>query len=319
MDHGSALPPPPPRADVERCYRHPDVETGVHCTRCGRAICTECMIPAPVGHQCPECVAEARREFRRGPGRRIAVAEAKAFGATRALLLLIAGVYVLEVVRGGPGSLVSGPGPRELIDLGAQVPIAFTQDGLVGVATGQYWRLFTAMFLHAGILHAAMNSWVLYVVGSVYERDIGRLRFVAVYLSAGLFASAASYALTDLDGGVGVSVGASGAIFGLFGGFLVYNWRRRAQTLANARLRQLLPWVLLNLVITFTIPFIDWRAHIGGLVAGVAAGYLAEGVGRDRATQRLTAVIGIGLVLAATVALTWWGTVRIREAFPQAF
>ena len=304
---------------MEVCYRHPDVETGVHCTRCGRPICTECMIPAPVGHQCPECVAEARREFRRGPGRRIAIAEAKSYPATRVLLLAIAAMYVVELIAGGAGRLVTGPGPGELIDLGAQVGLAGSPDGLIGVAAGQYWRLFTAMFLHAGLLHVAMNSWVLYVVGSVYERDIGRLRFVAVYLAAGLFASAASFALVDLNEGVAVSVGASGAIFGLFGAFLVYNWRRRSQALANARLRQMLPWVLLNLVFTFAIPFIDWRAHIGGLVAGAAAGFVAEGIGRDRSTQRLTAVIGFVLMLGVTVALVAWGTMRYREAFPGAF
>jgi membrane associated rhomboid family serine protease len=314
------LPPPPPRAGIERCYRHPDVETGVHCTRCDRPICTECMTPAPVGHQCPECVAEARREFRRGPGRRIAVAEAKSVPATRVLLLAIAAMYVVEVIAAGPGRLLEGPPASVLVDLGAQVGLAFSpQDGFFGVATGQYWRLFTAMFLHAGLIHLAMNAWVLHVVGSVYEQEIGRLRFVAVYLCSGLFASAASYALIDLEGPIAVSVGASGAIFGLFGGFLVYNWRRRGQALANARMRSMLPWILLNLVFTFTIPFIDWRAHIGGLVAGMVTGFLAEGVGRDRSTQRLTAAIGIGLVLAATAGLALWGTMRFREAFPQAF
>lgn len=321
MDQGSALPPPPSRAEVEHCYRHPSVETGVHCTRCGRPICTECMIPAPVGHQCPECVAEARQEFRRGPGRQIAVAEAKAFPATRVLLLAIAGMYVLEVVAGGPASLISGPRSGTLVDLGAQVGLAFSpqDDGFIGVATGQYWRLFTAMFLHAGLIHAALNSWVLYVVGSVFEREIGRLRFVAVYLSAGLFASAASFALVDPSGAITVSVGASGAIFGILGAFLAFNFRRRAQALANARLRQILPWIVLNLVLTFSLPFIDWRAHVGGLVAGAIGGYLVDGIGRDESTRRLTAILGIGAVLAATVALALWGTMRIREAFPQAF
>ncbi len=326
LDHDPAF-PSPPRAEVERCYRHPDVETGVHCTRCGKPICTDCMVPAPVGHQCPDCVAEARREFRKGPGRRIAVAEAKAFSATRALLIAIGVVYVIEVAVGGAGSLLSGPSSRQLVDLGGEVPLGIQVDGgIIGVATGQYWRLVTAMFLHGGLLHAAMNAWVLYVLGTALERELGRARFVAVYVLSGLFAGAASYAFTALQAGNGsfesltvVSVGASGAIFGLFGAFVAFNWRRRHLALANARLRQILPWIVLNLVFSFSLPFIDWRAHVGGLVAGLAAGYAVEGLGPDAATKRWTSIAGLALVLLAAVALTAWGTMRIRDLVPQAF
>jgi membrane associated rhomboid family serine protease len=314
MDHGSALPPPPPRADVEFCYRHPTVETGVHCTRCGRPICPECMIPAPVGHQCPTCVAEARREFRRGPGRRIAVADAKAFAGTRLLLVVIAAVFAIELVVGGPESFLFGPNSRELVELGAENRLL--------VASGQYWRLFTSMFLHAGILHVAFNAWALYVFGSVLERDIGRIRFLGVFVSAGLFASATSYALvwdpTVRELG-SVSVGASGAIFGVLGAYLVYNWRRRHQALARARVAQIVQLLLLNLLLTFAITFIDWRAHVGGLIGGIVAGYLVEGHGRDARTERLTSAVGILVVLAAAAVLVVFGTARIREAVPQLF
>jgi membrane associated rhomboid family serine protease len=310
MDEGSALPPPPSRGELETCYRHPQVETGVHCTRCGRPICTECMIPAPVGHQCPECVGEARREFRRGPGRRVAVADAKAFVGTRLLLVAIGLVFVAEVVAGGPDALLRGPDARTLIDLGAENRIL--------VAQGQYWRLFTSMFLHAGLLHVAFNAWALYVFGSVLERDIGRLRFLAIYFSTGLFASATSYAflvdVTDPQELFAVSVGASGAVFGVLGAVFIYNWKRRHQALANARVNQLLPLLLLNLVLTFAVGFIDWRAHVGGLVAGVVGGALVEGVGRDRGAQRLTSVLAIVVVLAGAALLTVVGTARIDDA-----
>jgi membrane associated rhomboid family serine protease len=315
MDQGSTLPPPPPRADVEFCYRHPAVETGVHCTRCGRPICTDCMIPAPVGHQCPSCVADARREFRQGPGRRIAVAEARGFVGTRLLLVVIAVVFAIEVVVGGPQSLLFGPSPRRLIDLGAENRLL--------VASGQYWRLFTSMFLHAGILHVLFNGWALYVFGSALERDIGRLRFLGVYLSAGLFASATSYALvwdpSDPAELASVSVGASGAIFGLLGAYLVYNWNRRHQALARARVAQIMQLLLLNLVLTFAISFIDWRAHIGGLVGGIVAGYLVDGRGRDPRTGRLMAALGILGVLAAAVVLVAIGTARIPESIVRQF
>src|SRR5512134_4115782 len=95
MEQQPVLPPPPPEA--AHCYRHPAVAPGVHCTRCERPICPECMIAAPVGHQCPTCVAEARNEYRRGPGRRIAVANAKAISVTSVLLVLTGAGYVLEI------------------------------------------------------------------------------------------------------------------------------------------------------------------------------------------------------------------------------
>ena len=94
--------PPPPAPTVEHCYRHPTEPTRVHCTRCGRPICPECMIPAPVGHQCPECVQQARREFRQGPGKRIAV---RSVTATKVFLVAILGVFVLEMVAAGAGSM----------------------------------------------------------------------------------------------------------------------------------------------------------------------------------------------------------------------
>jgi rhomboid family protein len=137
--------PSPPAPTIEVCYRHPDVPTRVHCTRCERPICPDCMIPAPVGFQCPECVEEARREFRKGPGRPLR----GGVSVTKALLVAIAIPFVIEVLLGGPQALFN-PSPKLLFDLGAMQPIA--------VAGGQFWRLFTAMFLHVGLLHVALNA-----------------------------------------------------------------------------------------------------------------------------------------------------------------
>ncbi len=92
--------PGPPVPTVEFCYRHPGEETRVHCTRCERPICPACMIPAPVGHQCPECVAQARREFRQGPARRMRTLGG--VSATRGLLVAILAMYIVEVLAGGP-------------------------------------------------------------------------------------------------------------------------------------------------------------------------------------------------------------------------
>ena len=138
----------PPTARLRRAC--PSTATGIRtwrraCTapRCGRPICPECMIPAPVGHQCPECVNEARREFRKGPGRRIAAANIRRrASATTVLLAMIGAVFLLEVVTGGSGSLMTGPSGLKLINLGASIGLAQLPNGdVVGIATGQYWRL----------------------------------------------------------------------------------------------------------------------------------------------------------------------------------
>jgi membrane associated rhomboid family serine protease len=264
MEQRPAIPPPPTE---DRCYRHPGVATGVHCTRCGRPICTDCMVPAPVGHQCPNCVAEARREFRRGPGRRIAVANAKGASITKLLLLAIGAMYVVEVAVGGPGSLLTGPSEAQLVRLGASVPLVQRANGaLLGIAAGQYWRLFTSMFLHAGILHIAFNAYALWLFGQMVEREFGHTRMLVIYLVSGFLASVASYAF----GPVGtVGVGASGAIFGIFGAFIAFNYRRRHLAQAAANLRWAMTLILLNAFLAFAFRGIDWRAHVGGFVAGL--------------------------------------------------
>jgi membrane associated rhomboid family serine protease len=309
---GPAFPPPPPT--TERCYRHPDVETGVHCTRCSKPICPACMIPAPVGHHCPDCVAEAKREFRQGPGRKMALAKVRGASATTILLAGIVAVYVLEIATGGVGRLFEGPGVLRLIDLGASIGVAELPDGrLVGIATGQWWRLGSAMFLHAGILHLAMNAWGLYLFGNVEEQEVGTLRFVLIYLVSGLVAGAASYAFAETPFGVGV--GASGAIYGLLGAFVSYNWRRRHLAFFRARLSSVMPWIVLNLVLSFSISFIDWRAHVGGLLAGGVAGFVAEGTG-SASQRRMILIAGFAGLLALAVGLVMWRTAQLRDQFP---
>jgi membrane associated rhomboid family serine protease len=309
MDQTS-LPPPPPTSVPEHCYRHPNVETGVHCTRCGRPICPDCMIPAPVGHQCPECVNEARREFRRGPGRRIAAANIRRRASvTTALLVLIGAVFLLEIVNGGPGSLMTGPSGLKLIDLGASVALAQLPNGdVVGIATGQYWRLVSAMFLHAGLLHIAFNAYALWIFGSVVEQELGRLRFLLIYFATGIVASAASYAF----GPNAVGVGASGAIFGIFGAFVTYNYRRRHLAIAAARLRSAVTIVVINMVLALSIQGIDWRAHVGGFLAGLFAGFAAEGVGTPSA-KRTILVVGFAGLLAVAFGLVSWHTSELQS------
>lgn len=313
MDEPTTLPPPPPT--TERCYRHPDVETGVRCTRCGRPICPDCMIPAPVGHQCPQCVADARREFRSGPGRRIAAARLRHASVSTILLAAIGAMYLVEISVGGPGSLMFGPSTDKLVKLGASVALAPGPDGgVIGIAAGQSWRILTAMFLHAGILHIGFNAYALWIIGTVVEQELGSVRFLLIYFVTGIVAGTASYAF----GPDAVGVGASGAIFGVFGAFVAYNYRRRHLALAMARLRAAVTILAINALLAASIPGIDWRAHVGGFLAGIVAGVAAEGAGSPTA-RRTILVVGFGGLLLLAIGLLAWRTGQLREQFPSFF
>lgn len=288
---------------VETCYRHPGTQTGVHCTRCGRPICTECMVEAPVGYQCPECVAEARREFRKGPGRPLR----GGLDVTKVLLVAILAAFALEAVVGGPRAILDRPEPEALFNLGAMQPFA--------IADGQYWRLFTAMFLHLGILHIAFNAYALWLFGRTVERDYGRGQMLLIYVISGFLASVASYAWADPRT---LSVGASGAIFGIFGAFIVYNYRRRHTAMGNANLRSAVMLIVLNTLLAFGFRGIDWRAHLGGLIAGLACGLIAEGWG-SQGQRRAIRVVGYLGLLAVGTALVVWRTNELREAYGSIF
>jgi membrane associated rhomboid family serine protease len=306
MDSMSEEPlPQPPAPTVEVCYRHPTRETGVHCTRCGKPICPDCMIQAPVGFQCPDCVEEARRDFRRGPGRALR----GGIVATKALLFAIAAVFVVEVVSGGLRALFDGPSQQRLFELGAMQPLA--------IADGQYWRLFSAMFLHAGLLHIGFNAYALWLFGSSVESTLGRTRFVLIYFVSGFLASVASYAFGPV---VSIGVGASGAIFGIFGAFIAYNYRRRHLALAAANLRWAMTMILLNVLLVFGFQGIDWRAHLGGLVAGVIAGTIADWTG-NAPQRRIVQIAGFAALVVAGIVLVVWRTNQIRELgiFQQVF
>lgn len=140
------------------------------------------------------------------------------------------------------------------------------------VRDGQYWRLLTAMFLHAGALHLLVNLFALFQLGRLYELMFGTRRFLFIYFATGLFASVASAWWN-----VAPSVGASGAIFGILGAF-IFSIRRsprfRNDPIARNIAAQGVFWIIANLVITWTVPQIDKAGHVGGLVAGLLLGAL---------------------------------------------
>jgi membrane associated rhomboid family serine protease len=295
-----AVPPPPPAAEPAgpvACKRHPNVQTRLRCVRCGDPICPDCMRPAAVGYQCPSCARESRQEVHQ-PGRQIGATDRRAT-LTNALLLILVAAYGIEVAFAGVGSLVGGPLAGTLVRLGASLGYGCTRSGdLIGIGAGQYWRLGSEIFLHAGLLHLAMNGYALWIFGNVVERELGRSRFLAIFVVGGLFASAASFVFGDP---FTPGVGASGAIFAIFGAFAGYSWRRRQLAFYAARIRNAITLIIINAVFSLAVPGIDWRAHLGGLVGGVVLGLAADGLGQRG--SRVATFVAAAAVLAVATAL----------------
>jgi membrane associated rhomboid family serine protease len=285
----------PPIA-VPVCYRHPSRETYVRCTRCDRPICPDCMREASVGHQCPDCVAAGRRDQR--PARTTfggGLAGSRGY-VTIGLIVVNCLVALAAALSAHSAGALFGQGMAGL--LGGSTPL-HTDGSLVPVlvADGQYYRLLTSMFLHYGIVHLGMNMWALWVLGRLLESVLGPARFFLLYMIAGLGGSVAVYAFADPRV---ATVGASGAIFGLFSALFVV-LRRLGRNASS-----ILPVLLLNLVITFTVPGISIQGHLGGLVTGavVAAG-IAYAPTRWRTQVQTSVAVGVGVALVlATVART---------------
>jgi membrane associated rhomboid family serine protease len=172
-----------------------------------------------------------------------------------------------------------------------------------GVAYGDYYRLFTSMFLHYGLLHLLMNMWALWVLGRLLEAVLGPARFLGLYLVSGLGGSVAVYLFGDQ---AAPTAGASGAIFGLFAALIVV-LRRLRRSVAGV-----VPILVINLIFTFSVPGISIAGHLGGMVTGgvVAAG-LAYAPRSARTAVQVAVIAGTSLVL---VALTAWWTATVGVA-----
>ncbi|HJD81339.1 rhomboid family intramembrane serine protease [Kitasatospora aureofaciens] len=273
-----------PEGGLPGCYRHPQTATGISCTRCERPICPRCMVGAAVGFQCPECVGGGHAGTRRATTRFGGALTVDGGVVTRALVginivVWVLAAYVLNPRLGEVWSLASA---------GRAHP-----GGPYGVADGpaQWYRLLTATFLHLQWWHVGLNMLVLLWLGPPLEEALGRLRYLALYLLAGLGGSTFAFLVA---GDWMNSVGASGAVFGLIGATIVMQLRNRGP-LAPA-----VAFLVFNLVVTFSRQNIDWRAHIGGLVVGglVALGLMCAPRERRGAVQALT-VVGAAAVEAA--------------------
>ncbi len=273
---------------AQTCYRHPDRETGVSCSGCGRPICPDCMTPSPVGMRCPECAGQTTK-VRHGAAAYTANSTPV---VTYALIALNVIFFLAEIATGSGG--FSGTGQMTL-DFGVYGP---------AIADGEWYRIVTGGFLHAGLIHIGFNMLALYILGPLLEPAIGRARFLALYLASLLAGSLGVMLLSPNE----LTVGASGAIFGLFAAAFVIA-RGRGMHEVSTQLGFLL---VINLVFTFSIPNISVGAHLFGALGGaVCAAIIVAGdrglTGSNRAVAETVAMAALGIacgVMAIAIAPT---------------
>jgi membrane associated rhomboid family serine protease len=266
------------------CYRHSGRPTYVSCVRCGRPACPDCLRPAAVGHQCVECIREGSKGVRQATGR---------FGGTAAtngrVTWVLIGINLLLYVV-----MLAHP------SLEADWWLFAGNKQLGGVADGQWYRLITSAFLPGagglGVLDIAFNMWALFLVGPAIERVLGPLRYLAVYLASAL-GGAVCYLFIVPPGQP--ALGASGAIFGLFGAWFVLSRRLGVDS------RQVVFLIVLNLAIGFVgHSYIAWQDHVGGLVTGavITAAY-AYAPRKNRGLIQLAATVAVLALLLGGVLL----------------
>jgi membrane associated rhomboid family serine protease len=253
----------------------------VRCQRCGRPTCPECQRQAAVGVQCVDCVREGSASVRQ-PRTRFGGRTRP--GAAYVTITLVAINVAFFVIAHATGTNTGAFVRRMELWTSADAPRLHIE----GVAQGSYWQLLTSTFLHVDVLHLLFNMIGLWIFGSFLEAQLGRWRYLALYLLSGLAGSVAIYLLTDANSPP--SLGASGSIFGLFGAALVILLRQRADV------SQLLLLLGLNLVITFTASNIAWQAHLGGLATG-----LLLGAGFAYAPRKQRDAVHVGLVVLVTL------------------
>jgi membrane associated rhomboid family serine protease len=268
---------------AETCYRHPDRETRVSCSSCGRPICPDCMTPTPVGMRCPECMRQ-RTKVVRGVG-----GGASSFGRMPATIVLIGlnvVAYLIEITAGAGGP--NNPGGSVIND--------FALRG-ISVAEGEWYRLLTGGFLHASLIHIGFNMLLLFFLGRLLEPALGTRRFVALYFASLLAGAFGALLLTDP---LVATVGASGAIFGLAGAAFVIARGRGMDALAG----ELGFLIVLNLVFTFGAANISIGGHLGGLAGGVVCSLgIVAGERGMLGPRRLPAELGIMALVAAVSVL----------------
>jgi membrane associated rhomboid family serine protease len=247
------------------CYRHTNRETGVSCSNCGRPICPECMTPTSVGMRCPEC-ARQKTQVRRMPTGPSLVG-ADRWSMTNILIAINVVAFLVELAS---GVTLGGADRGSVFYHGALYGPAISDafrfpPGYALAGHDQYWRLLTSGFLHEGLLHIGLNMLSLWFVGRALEPAVGKRNFLAIYLAALLAGSFGALVFEPQQ----PTVGASGAIFGVFGALIVLAYRRGISIWQTG----LAPILLINLFFDLTQSGISIGGHIGGLIAGVICGF----------------------------------------------
>ncbi|HEY2311379.1 MAG TPA: rhomboid family intramembrane serine protease [Gaiellaceae bacterium] len=290
--------------ETRYCYRHPDRETGLSCSECGRPICADCANFGPVGVRCPDHATNARRgaaprikppQVRRAPGIALSTGQAP---VTYTLIALNVVIYLIGASQGGTlsqaGNSIFQQGSlyNKMVLFGPYVP------------HGGWYRLVTAMFLHESLLHIGFNMYALFVIGRVVEQYLGTARYIGLYFVSGLAGSAGAL----LEAPTVAGLGASGAIFGILGAMLVIEW----QVTGSLARGQALWLIVINLGLSFVIPGISWGAHVGGLIGGILVmlAYAHWRGGRAQYGQLgLGGIVGLVVVAAGSVAIAYF---RVR-------
>jgi membrane associated rhomboid family serine protease len=290
--------------ETQYCYRHPDRETGLSCSECGRPICADCANFGPVGIRCPDHASVRRaspatrikpRPVRRAPG--------VALGTNQAPVtyVLIAVNVLIYLVAASQASSLFSPGPSMF-----QPGSLYNHTVLYGplVAHGDWWRLVTSMFLHYSLVHIGFNMYALWAIGRVVEQYLGTVRYVGLYFVSGLAGAAGAL----LQGPTTPVLGASGAIFGILGAMMILEWQVTGSLAGQAA-----ALVAINLVISFLIPGISWGGHVGGLIGGILV-MLAYAHWGDRGRAQfgqlgLGGALGLVAVAAGSVAIAYF---RVR-------
>jgi membrane associated rhomboid family serine protease len=283
-------------SELLTCYRHPDRETGVSCSECGRGICPDCMTFSPVGIRCPDHSGQPQ-----GVQRVVQRAQRRTDGnpgiVTKTLIAINVGIYLLQLAGGAPISASAG----WIYEHGALFIRAVDSSGaFVGLGEGEWYRLITAAFLHYGPIHLGMNMLALWWIGRPLEAWLGPIRYLLLYLVSGMAGSAGALIASPNA----ITVGASGAIFGILGAAIVLE-RQRTYVLGGSAITLL----VVNLAFTFAVPGISIGGHLGGLVGGALSILVLSHFGRRSAVYgRIDAysVVGLAAVGLLSIAVAYW-------------
>lgn len=271
---------------VAYCYRHPERETRLSCSECERSVCTECAVFIEVGIRCPEHSGQPQGVAKVTSELRKAGTSGEGALATKALIIANVAVFAIAVLLGAPAGGFGGSLARG----GA----LFAGDATIGVAAGEWWRLLTAGFLHAGLIHLGFNMLILWWFGAPLEQTLGRGRYASLYFASLLSGSAGALLFAPQT----PTVGASGAVFGVLGAMLVLERQ------AGATRGPVAGIIALNLILSVAIPGISLGGHLGGLVGGILSMLALARLSR-RGSRAELGLVGVLTVALGSVLIAW--------------